>query len=187
MLMVTYAAAIYLFLLPSDFAPIAPGLPWKILGLLFISTVLMPLTFVYMMLRMGRIDNMQMERQQERNWPLLTTAMIYAGGYYALYSRAVPVFIQLFLLGAVIGMLASLLVNLKWKISLHMIGIGGLCGGLTAALMGGIDGSPWLIAGCFIAAGMLGTARLYLRAHSPAQVLAGFVVGFAVEFGLMMV
>lgn len=186
MLMVTYAAAIFLFVLPSDFQPVSPELPWKILGLLFISTVLMPLTFVFMMLRMGRIDTMQMERQRERNWPLLTTAMIYAGGYYAIRSRAVPDFIQLFLLGAVIGMLLALVVNLKWKISLHMIGIGGLCGGITAAFMLGIDGNLWLAAGCFLAAGLLGTARLYLHAHSPVQVLAGFLTGFAVEFGLMM-
>jgi hypothetical protein len=33
---------------------------------------------------------------------------------------------------------------------------------------------------------MLGTSRLFLKAHTPAQILAGFAGGFAIEFGIVL-
>ncbi|MCX6310500.1 MAG: hypothetical protein NT084_02575 [Bacteroidetes bacterium] len=185
MMMVTYAAAIYLFFMPSDFGFPDNDIPLRIVGMLFICTVILPVLSVLFMLRFGKIESVQMEQQQERNWPLLQSAIIYVGAYYVLHSRVVPIFIQLFLLGSIVGILFSLLVNLRWKISLHMIGIGGLCGGISVAMLLQNVGAPIILSVCFLIAGLLGTARLYLHAHSPAQILAGFTAGFAIEFLLL--
>jgi membrane-associated phospholipid phosphatase len=46
------------------------------------------------------------------------------------------------------------------------------------------EGDPLWLTTWFILAGVLGTARLLVNAHTPLQILAGFVLGFAVEFGL---
>lgn len=186
MMMVSIASSIYFFLIPADFSFSDTSVPQRILGMLFVSTVIIPLLSVLLMLRFGRIKNLQMEQQQERNWPLLQAAIIYLGAYYVMHSRVVPVFIQLFLLGAIIGILIALVVNLKWKISLHMIGIGGLCGGIAAGMILQQGGDPVILAVCFLFAGFLGTARLYLQAHSPAQIFIGFATGFTVQFLLLL-
>ena len=45
--------------------------------------------------------------------------------------------------------------------------------------------NPLLLALIFFCAGMLGTARLYLDQHSPAQIFMGFLTGFASQFILL--
>lgn len=185
MMMVTYAAVIYFFFIPTDFGYIDSSIPLKILGLLFISTVVLPIAALLLMVRIGKVENVQMDQQKERNWPLLQSAIIYFGAYYVVHSRVVPIFIQLFLLGAIIGIVISLLINLRWKISLHMIGIGGLCGGISAIMFLLNAGNPMLLSICFIIAGLLGTVRLFLQAHTLTQILAGFTTGFLVEFLLL--
>ena len=128
-----------------------------------------------------------MEDQKERNWPLLQSAIVYAIAFYVLVqARRIPPVVPLFILGATGAMVVAMIVNLKWKISLHMIGIGGLCGGVTSMFMMLQEGNPLWLALLFLSAVALGTARLLLQVHNSLQILAGFVAGFAIEFGLLM-
>ncbi|MGL4598602.1 MAG: phosphatase PAP2 family protein [Bacteroidia bacterium] len=147
-----------------------------------VGTILLPMISVFMMLKMGRISSVRMENQRERNWPLLQTILIYMAAFYVLRARVVPPFVPFFLLGSIVGLLFTLLINLRWKISLHLVAWGGLCGGLLAAFIRLEEGPPWLLACAFLVAGIVGTSRLLLEAHSPAQVYAGFALGFGVEF-----
>lgn len=183
--MVTYAVVIYFFLLPSAFIYQDPSTPWRIVAMLLTSTVFIPITMLLFLTKLGTIKSMRMEDQKERNWPLLLTALVYFSSFYFLQGNRIPVFIKLFLLGATMGILFSLLINLRWKISLHMIGIGGLCGGIVVAILLSGGGNALLLVLLFIVSGMLGTARLYLEAHSAAQIFAGFMIGFSTQFGLM--
>ena len=185
LLMVTYCVVIY-FLLPSEFEYVDKSLPWKIAGLVFISTFLLPVFSTLALKRRGFISDLEMENKQERNWPLLQTAFLYAGAYYFVFdNKAIPDFIKIFLIGSILGILFSLLINLKWKISLHMIGIGGLCGGIFSLFIIHQYGIPFVPSLLFMLAGVLGTSRLYLSTHTPMQILAGFLLGFTVEFLLV--
>lgn len=183
--MITYAAAIHFFLIPSDFTFRDTSIPWRILGMLLTSTVLIPVTALLFLWKTGTIKSIRIEDQKERNWPLLITALIYFGSFYLTQNRGIPVFIMLFTLGATLGILISLVINLKWKISLHMIGMGGLCGGIVIEMLLQQGGNLLLPVSLFLLAGLLGTARLYLQAHSPAQIFTGFLTGFSVQFCLM--
>ncbi len=185
MVMVTYAAIIYFYFIPSEFSFPDKTIPLRILGLLFSSTVVIPMITLLVLLKVGNIKTIQIEEQKERNWPILLAAIIYLGAFYILQNRVVPVFIQLFLLGAIVGILLSLLINIKWKISLHMIGIGGLCGGILSIFILQQGENPLILAGLFFLSGLLGTARLYLNAHTPAQIFFGFLAGFSIEFFLL--
>jgi membrane-associated phospholipid phosphatase len=80
----------------------------------------------------------------------------------------------------------TLIVNLKWKISAHMIGLGGVTGAITAISQKfSIDLLFVLLLLIFIS-GIVGWARLYLYAHKPSQVYTGFVVGFLCLFLLII-
>lgn len=148
-------------------------------------TMFLPLTSVMLMMRLGKVSTIFIEDQRERSWPLLLAAAIYLVTFkFVLPSPPVPPFIPLFILGAASALIAALLINLKWKISLHMIGIGGLCGALTALYIFTHEGNPLWLSTWFVIAGILGTARLILRAHTSLQILAGFALGFVAEFGL---
>jgi membrane-associated phospholipid phosphatase len=184
--MVTYATLIYFFLIPSGFS-FEPAVIWRILWVIASGTILIPLMTLLFFRFSGVITSLRMEEQKERNWPLLFGVLIYLGIFYIVQSMRLPVFIQVFLLGAIAGIILSLLINLKWKISLHMIGIGGLCGGTAVVMLVSGAGNPLLLAGIFFLAGLLGTARLYLNAHTPSQILGGFLTGFFVQFVLLFV
>lgn len=183
--MTTYATVLFLFVLPSDIAPPDESIPLKILMLAIIGTFLFPAVFIFMLVKSGRISNLKMDNPNERNWPLLLTTVIYGSCYYALHTTAVPAFIQIFMLGATCSMAVTLFINLQWKISLHTTGIGGFCGAFTSLMLLGESVNITILALAFVAAGLVGTARLYLQSHNEAQVGFGFLLGFLVESGLV--
>ena len=183
-MMPTLGALCYFLLFPSVASLMNPVQMWLIIGVVVASTLALPLLSVLIMLRFGKISTIYMEDKRERNWPLLQTAIVYAAAFYVL--KDIPVFIPIFILGAIASMVIAMVINLKWKISLHMIGIGGFCGGLAALFILTQEGSPVYLAFAFILAGVLGTARLLLEAHTSMQILAGFMLGFTVELGLAL-
>ncbi len=187
LLMPSYALVFYAFNFGSIARVLTPDYFMLLFILIFCSTFLLPLLSVFIMIRFGKIRSVYMEDQKERNWPLLQTAIVYAIAFYVLVqARRIPPVIPLFILGATGAMVVAMIVNLKWKISLHMIGIGGLCGGVTSMYIMLQEGNPLWLALLFLFAGALGSARLILQAHNSLQILAGFVAGFAMEFALLM-
>ena len=73
-----------------------------------------------------------------------------------------------------------------WKISTHTAAIGGIAGALVA-FSGKFSYNPvWWLCLVILVAGLVGTARMILRQHTLAQVVAGFAVGFVSAFYLIM-
>ena len=86
-----------------------------------------------------------------------------------------------FMCGIVLGALfiqgVCLLLNLRWKVSMHAAGAGGIIGAL-AAYSGIFSFNPvWWLCGAFILDGMVMTSRMILRQHSLLQVWTGTIVG----------
>jgi hypothetical protein len=99
-----------------------------------------------------------------------------------LLPLTLPKVFYLMLLGAITAVVIVVLVNLKWKISIHMVGIGGITGmlfGLSGLLILDLR-IPIIIS--FLVAGFLGTARLRMGAHLPPQIYVGYLVGFVCEY-----
>ncbi len=120
-----------------------------------------------------------MESTKERIVPLITTAFFFGLGYVFLTRFQLPAFIKIFYSGTITAVLCSLVLTLLWKISIHMVGIGGIFGALLALnIMYGINTMAWLIL-VIVLAGVVGTSRLKLNAHTPAQVYAGFGLGLS--------
>ncbi len=146
-----------------------PGLAWAALYGFWVS--LMPILFVAYLLRTGRIAELHMSNNRERHLPYLVavTGAAVAGlliwavrGPELLVCLAVFNALELALLG---------LINAAWLISIHATGMTA-----TTLLAGLIFGplvawalTPLLLLVCW--------ARLFLKRHSLAQVLAGISLG----------
>lgn len=154
----------------------------------FVSSCLLPISIIPMLLALKQIKTIYMKSKRERIWPMFITGMLFFAGFYFLsLIPTVPAFILKYISATIIAVYASLIITFYWKISIHMVGIGGLAGGLLAfAFMLGID-LHLLMSLILTAAGLLGVARLYLDAHTPAQVYAGFMLGFAAVFTFVLV
>ncbi|MCB0395570.1 MAG: hypothetical protein KDD36_02885 [Flavobacteriales bacterium] len=149
---------------------------------LFTFTALMPLIISLSLLRNGMITSLHMPTREERRVPMLATALSYMAAYYVLSKFALPRLVVLLHLGASLAVIGVLLINLRWKISIHMVGIGGFIGAILAiAFQLGTD-LRLLLAAALVVAGIVATARLSLKMHEPAQVYAGFALGLCCEW-----
>ncbi len=148
--------------------------------IVFVSTCILPLSIMPLFLQIGLIKSLQMESTRERIIPLLTTAGFFVLGYFFLKKFPLPSFIPLFFLATIITVLLSILITFFWKISIHMVGIGGLLGAvISMALKYNVNTAIWVILITAIA-GIIGSARLFLEAHNSKQVYAGFLLGLVV-------
>jgi membrane-associated phospholipid phosphatase len=83
-----------------------------------------------------------------------------------------------FALVSTISVVLVTIITIKWKISAHLTGIGGLTGMIFSLLLK-TNGNLliWFFISILLA-GILGSARLVMDAHSPKQIYSGFAVGF---------
>jgi hypothetical protein len=151
-------------------------------SIVLLNTLLIPVAASYFMIQRGWIRSFEMEKKEERLVPFIMNAVLMLVAYYLLRRLMVPKVYYLLMLGAAAAVVIAIIINFKWKISIHMIGIGGIIGtffGMSTFLFVDLR-IPILF--CLLVAGFLGSARLTLGAHSPLQVYAGFAVGFLCEF-----
>jgi len=157
-----------------------------ILGITFLFTFILPSINALILLRAKKINSLEMETTRERTIPYISTSLYFFALYYLFYNAEFPPVFVIVILGAAISILLTFLINFKWKISAHAIGIGGIIGavmGISLRLM--IDLHLILVL-CIFIAGCVGFARLKLNAHTPSQVYTGFLTGFLVELALMI-
>ena len=152
-----------------------------ILLFVFLSTCMLPVLSIGLLTFSPRF-NAKMTKSTDRVIPLLMTAVYYYLGYY--YIGKIPVFpiYRIFMLSAVLVIITLLLISMKWKVSNHMAGIGGLIGAVIALSFRLGLNSSLLLSGLIALAGVLGTSRLILKKHNPLQIYVGFFLGFATNY-----
>jgi membrane-associated phospholipid phosphatase len=166
--------------------PIIPEVFTRVLLITFLGTYVLPGLLMLLLYTLGAISDLEIRRQNERSWPLLIAAFTFYAVYRILSSWPLaPEFIGFFA-GMSIAVFIALILNRWIKISLHMIGIGGLTG-LTIALNALLGVSEiWPLVATVIGAGLVGSSRLYLEAHQKSEVYLGFCVGLITILGAMM-
>ena len=150
-------------------------------GIILIGTcifsLILPLLSVFILLLTKKIDSLEMPKKEERFLPILFASIWMILGFYfmkEIFSYA-PIMKSIYL-GAIYVMLISLLITKKWKISLHMLAIGGATGVLI--MLEFLFGQNLiLLLITILISGILGFSRLSLKAHSLNQIYTGFIVG----------
>ena len=165
---------------------INPSQKWMIMSVVFLTTILFPAIMIFFLMKMGVISSLNLRSRQERVLPFLITGIFYYLVYYMLKQLQISPIYSYFMIGTTFVIVVAMIINFFWKISIHMISMGGMLGaflGLSFVMM--IDLTPLLLLIIF-ASGLVGFARLQLNAHTPAQVYSGFVAGFALMLGLFI-
>lgn len=150
-------------------------------GIILIGTcvfsLILPLLSVFILLLTKKIDSLEMPKKEERFLPILFASIWMILGFYfmkEIFSYA-PIMKSIYL-GAIYVMLISLLITKKWKISLHMLAIGGATG-VFIMLEFLFGQNLMLLLITILISGILGFSRLSLKAHSLNQIYAGFILG----------
>lgn len=164
-----------------------PQLKLALYAVIIFNTLLMPVIISYLLVNRGYVKSFAMEERRERLVPYISNLILMMIAYYMLRQIVLPKIFYLLLLGAAASVVIAIIINLQWKISIHMIGIGGITGilcGMSTFLL--IDlRLPILLS--LLVSGLLGTARLKLGAHQSMQIYTGFFVGFCCEYFLMSI
>ncbi|MBQ1738374.1 MAG: hypothetical protein II040_09075 [Muribaculaceae bacterium] len=143
-------------------------------------TCILPLIFLSVLRHFKLVKDLHVEKREQRFFPYMFTALCYTVAAYYLYYCHSPQWFVMFMVGSAVTVLIMAIINLKWKISAHMAGIGGVVALVYQIHVQGLSAFDlfWMLCITIMVAGLLGSARLVLNRHDAWQVLAGVVVGF---------
>ncbi len=126
-----------------------------------------------------------MSDRRDRIIPYITTFLFFAFTQHLIRSFPVNYFIATFLFSCTIAVLMVTAITLFWKISTHMVGIGGLTGLVIAlSVEFRADLMTYLML-LILISGLLGTVRMISGDHKPLQVFLGFLLGILTVSGLI--
>ena len=151
-----------------------------ILIIVFINTCVAPVLSILFLKKIGVINSVLLDERADRYYPVLVSILFYLFTYYLFMQANLPSLLSYFILGATILVLIGFVVTFYWKISMHMLSIGGFTGFLIAVSLLLKYDIPGLIISTILVSGLLGVARIKVNAHNPPQVYAGYITGVVV-------
>ena len=150
---------------------------WDYAGLLILLTVVTPMLHLAWLCGRGEVADLEVQRREERIKPMLFSTLCGGLAWLLLALGNAPVGMALVAGALWVQSVAILGITLRWKISVHSA---------TAAAMGTLVwfvlGTPLLLA---LGVPAVAWARVRLGRHSPAQTVAGALLGVLV-FGVAL-
>ena len=141
---------------------------------------------------MSRLGLMPFEGEEERSnriGPFIAAGIFYLW-LFANFNRLpdIPVIFKSAILGAIIALFVSFLINIFSRISLHTVGMGGLVGLIVISIpafgysnfhfQNEFYSIYYLLFIIIFLAGLVGSARMILKNHEAGDLIGGYSVGF---------
>ncbi|WP_322551384.1 hypothetical protein [Flavobacterium psychraquaticum] len=173
---VSLYGALFYFLITKNF--FYPSQIYVTLLQVTILTLFLPLSIYFLFRSLGIVTSFTEATLKERRMPIAVQAIMLLILLRFSVSKEVTVELYYFFLGGLIsGVLALASVVLKFKASLHMIGITALTAftyGLSVYYK-----LPFvnLFAFCIVCIGLVASSRLYMKAHNYTELIVGLLIG----------
>ena len=148
-----------------------------VLSIVFTFTLLTPSLFISLYKWMNKWSMKEVSERKRRFIPYILTMMSYATCLLTLYKMHFPRYFAGIIIAALLSMAICILINLRWRISIHLAGCGLLIGGLLAYSLLFYFNPVWWLCGFILLSGIQGTNRIIYHQHSLLEVILGFVVG----------
>lgn len=157
------------------------------------NTLIIPVFAITIMKFLGLIKTFEMKDKSERTGPYIISGVFYLWLFRNfLENPQVPLAFTSFLLGATIALFLAFILNIFTKISAHTVGMGGLLAMVIITMFqfsyDTFNVNFWggtiqmnmtsLLMIIILFAGLVGTARLVLKAHIPSDLYGGYLIGF---------
>jgi membrane-associated phospholipid phosphatase len=156
---------------------------WIAIAGTFVFTAVLPAVPIFFMMRRGDINDVFISKREERTMPYLFSFIAYV--FWSMFmwrTMQFPIFIVSMSIGSTLTIVIIVLVNLKWKISAHLAGMGGIVGAIFGVCYRMAYNPLWFFVLIFSLSALVALSRLELKAHTPLQTLVGFLVGFVMTF-----
>lgn len=150
-----------------------------ILLVVFMNTLLIPVMMIWLMKRLKVINDIHLHSRKDRIYPFLITGIFYLTTWYLFHQLELLNSMSLVFKLATILVSIALLISLFWKISIHSMSMGAMSAAILYLAV--LHFLPiWPVYIVFILSGLVGFARLKLKAHQAAQIYVGYVLGLLV-------
>lgn len=153
----------------------------RLFYLIVSSTLIIPMVLMLGLRWTGMVKSLHFEEKSDRRTPFILVTLFYVLTTYFLKQKTEldPILWQGMAIITVSVVLLTA-VTFFWKMSAHMIGIGGVLAvlGVLGIYFPSLD-LAYLLVATLLLGGVVASSRLYLEAHSPAEVYVGLLVGFA--------
>lgn len=151
-----------------------------------IITIFIPLTVYYLLLSIGSVDSIMLERKNQRRWPLLIHSIL----LLILIRKSITLdyfpILYFFFLGSFISTFwAFVFLFSKFKVSLHQLAITSFTVFVIAISLHYNVRMLWVIVPLLLCNGLVATSRLVMKAHTPAELILGGLIGFIPQIGLL--
>ncbi len=158
-----------------------------IYGIVVINLVIVPIVFSYYLKQKKQIRSLKMDSVKERIIPYGLSVLFYILTWVLLQKVQFPAFyLAVFQMAGVTVLILLVFALLKQKVSAHMAAWGGICGVIaTSSIILEVDNINYLILAVLLS-GLVGTARLHLKAHSMEEVLSGFILGLSLQLFILV-
>jgi hypothetical protein len=154
-------------------------------GILALNTIFFPLVTIFLLKRLNFIESIKLNNSKDRIIPLIATMIFYFWAYMVFKNmkqpEVAPQVLRIFLLGNFWGIIAIFMVNIFKKVRMNEASAGGMIGILIVAMIVSRVNlfMPLMIS--LLIAGIIGSARLVLRAHTNGEIGLGYILGILAQ------
>ena len=127
-LIVPTIAALLLLFGPTVMSNLPAEARWFIAAVILLNTLILPAFSLAVMKLFGGLSDLRLQNQRQRMLPMGIVAVCYMLCILSFRQMTVAFLVDRFLIAALCCVVIAFVVNLYWKISLHMTAAGGLLG-----------------------------------------------------------
>lgn len=180
----TYATIITVF---NTSAAISLTLKLKlyIIGSIALSTLLMPIVAILLMSATGVFKDLKLSGQKKKLALMFTVAIYYIICITFMSDSLISMLVNHFIFPAIGSIVVAFIINLRWRVSLHLIAMGNLTAILIYSYLHNYGLSAWLLIFTLILSGAIASARLYLGSNNTEQVTIGYSAGVIASLIIM--
>ena len=177
-----YAFGLLIYTNPYINMMVSTGSRYFIITILVVFTITLPVITALLFKLFGLIDSVFMKTTKERMWPFIITLILYYMGYQLFNKIQVPQSLNLLMIGTISVISVAIIITIRWKISIHMLGIGGVIGAIIGISQRFQFDHSLLLIVLFLFAGLIGYSRLKTKSHNFQQIYIGFIIGLVIEW-----
>lgn len=171
------------YIQPSSLTGLAmSGKGWIVIRVA-VNTLFFPLITVLILKGLGFIKSIMLKTARERIIPYVATNIFYFWMFLVFKNQEdIPGIYTVFILGIFLASSAGLILNSFFKISMHGLGMGALCGLLLAEVF---DAAPYALflplMVVILLTGIVNSSRMVLGGHTLFEVNTGLLVGIVCQ------
>lgn len=150
---------------------------------IFILTIVIPIICFLILRNIGVVNSISMSTRKERKYPLYISLVLLFMIVYKVIPYNYTIELYYFFVGLIIALFTYLMMLfIKFKGSMHMLGIGSLIMYLINLSIHFEINLTLSISVLILFAGIIASSRLFFRAHNKLELTVGLLIGVISQF-----